>query len=49
MTKDPLVILETENLADAEKRMKELTKRMLVVVNTTGNTVGVLQIFDVAN
>jgi hypothetical protein len=34
-------------LAEAEKKMKELTKRLLVVINARNEPVGVLQIFDV--
>ncbi len=47
MTQNPRVIFEHENLAEAEKKMKELTKRLLVVVNSHSEPVGVLQIFDV--
>jgi len=47
MTENPRVIFEHENLAEAEKKMKELTKRLLVVVNAHAEPVGVLQIFDV--
>lgn len=48
MTEHPHVILESENLAEAENKMKTLTKRLLVVVNAQEQPVGVLQIFDVA-
>jgi arabinose-5-phosphate isomerase len=48
MTEHPYVILENENLAEAEKKMKALTKRLLVVVNAQEQPVGILQIFDVA-
>lgn len=48
MTEHPQIISENENLAEAEKKMKELTKRLLVVVNAQEQPVGVLQIFDVA-
>jgi arabinose-5-phosphate isomerase len=48
MTEHPYVISEDENLAEAEKKMKALTKRLLVVVNSQEQPVGVLQIFDVA-
>ena len=48
MTEHPHVILESENLAEAVKKMKALTKRLLVVVNAREQPVGVLQIFDVA-
>ena len=47
MTEHPYVISENENLAEAEKKMKALTKRLLVVVNAQEQPVGVLQIFDV--
>lgn len=47
MTEHPYVISESENLAAAEKKMKALTKRLLVVVNAQEQPVGVLQIFDV--
>ncbi|MCF8186163.1 MAG: KpsF/GutQ family sugar-phosphate isomerase [Sulfuritalea sp.] len=47
MTDHPYVISANENLAEAEKKMKELTKRMLVVVDEARKPVGVLQIFDV--
>ncbi len=47
MTEHPYVISENENLVEAEKKMKELTKRVLVVVNAQDQPMGVLQIFDV--
>ena len=47
MTEHPYVISENENLAEAEKKMKALTIRLLVVVNAQEQPVGVLQIFDV--
>jgi arabinose-5-phosphate isomerase len=47
MSKTPYTIDQNENLAEAEKIMKERTKRVLVVINSLKKPVGVLQIFDV--
>jgi len=47
MTEHPYTIAVDENLAEAERIMKELTKRVLVVVDDQARPVGVLQIFDV--
>ena len=47
MTVNPHTISEDENLAIAEDKMKSLAKRMLVVVDSAQDPVGVLQIFDV--
>lgn len=47
MSKAPYTIDQNENLAEAEKIMKERTKRVLVVINSLKKPVGVLQIFDV--
>lgn len=47
MTEHPLTIRVDENLAEAERIMNELTKRVLVVVDAQEQPVGVLQIFDV--
>jgi len=47
MTAHPYTIRADENLAEAERIMKELAKRMLVVVDAQEKPVGVLQIFDV--
>lgn len=46
MTAHPHTIRADENLAEAERIMKELTKRVLVVVDAQKQPVGVLQIFD---
>ena len=47
MTEHPYVIAADANLVDAERIMKELTKRVMVVVDARNCPVGVLQIFDV--
>jgi arabinose-5-phosphate isomerase len=47
MTEHPYTIRADANLAEAEKMMKEMTKRVLVVVDAQAHPVGVLQIFDV--
>jgi arabinose-5-phosphate isomerase len=47
MTAHPYTIRADENLAKAERIMKDLTKRMLVVIDAQEHPVGVLQIFDV--
>lgn len=47
MTANPFVIGVDDNLAEAEKTMRERKKRVLVVVDERREPVGVLQIFDV--
>lgn len=47
MTANPYVIGVDDNLAEAEKTMRERKKRVLVVVDEHREPVGVLQIFDV--
>lgn len=47
MTANPFVIGVEDNLAEAEKTMRERKKRVLVVVDESREPVGVLQIFDV--